>query len=627
VQNRPAVGVLSMRYFITAAVVRLALTSLVVALTALAAIADPLVFVQIPRDNIFGDDHPNVRIPSPLPLGSRIILYDPDKPEDRPVNLSTGFVAAQDPEVYFDGEKILFSGRLTESDSWDLWQVRLDGSELQRLVDQPGHDFQPVYTGCLNTLNDPEFDQILFVSTEAEQLTEDGSEKATALYTCKLDGSYVHRVSYNLSSDFDPYILQDSRVVFTSWQQNAGRFPPKGLFPLFVMCIDGTDMMPFYGNHDAPLIKRMARETFDNHVVFVEAKKPLLFGGGRLARVSLRRNLHSHEILADTEKGLYAYPCPLPDGDLLVSYKRDAPDKTYGIYRFDMGERRLGEMIFDDPDWHEMDVQRVAPRKKPRGRSTVVNYAKPGGFLYCLDTYISDLKHVRELPKGTLKRLRVIEGVPVTPANKNEMDLSGFAPRRIVADIPIEEDGSFHIEVPPMTPLYLQVLDERHAAVETLRSWIWVMPMEKRGCIGCHEDREMTPPNRFVKANMRHGWKLTIPPERRRTVGFRDKVWPILQSSCEECHADQMSGGPRETYKMLLSARSDTSQPFVQPGSARDSRLIWVLFGERLDGTGDKMPVHPMPSGGSLDPFDRQTLVEWIDLGAPWESPRATPTP
>ena len=615
-----------MKYSLSVAIIRLAVASLVLGLTAASVFADPLVFVQIPSEPVFGEDHPNVRIPSPLPLGSRILFYDPDTPENPPVNLTADFAAAQDPEVYFNGEKILFSGKLTESDSWDIWEMRIDGSELQCLVNQPGNDFQPVYTGCLNTLNDPEFDQILFVSTEAEELTEDGSEKATALYTCKLDGSYIHRVSYNLSSDFDPYILQDSRVVFTSWQRNAGRFPPKGLFPLFAMCIDGTDMMPFYGNHGAPLIKRMARETFDNHVVFIESNELRPFGGGRLARVSLRRNLHSHEVLAEGDGDLYAHPCPLPDGDLLVSYKRAGEKETYGLHRFDLKRRTLGERVFDDPEWHEMDVQRVAPREKPRGRSTVVNYAKPGGFLYCLDTYISDLEHISTLPKGTLKRLRVIEGVPLTRSHRHEEDPEGFAPSRIVADVPIEADGSFHIEVPPMTPLCLQVLDEHHVSVETLRSWIWVMPMEKRGCIGCHEDRELTPPNRFVEANKRHGWKLTIPPERRRTVGFRDKVWPILQSSCGKCHADQLSGGPRDTYEMLLNATSDDSQPFVQPGSARNSRLIWLLLGQRLDGSEDKIPVHPAPSEESLDPYDRQTLIEWIDLGAPWESPQVTPS-
>jgi len=31
-------------------------------------------------------------------------------------------------------------------------------------------------------------------------------------------------------------------------------------------------------------------------------------------------------------------------------------------------------------------------------------------------------------------------------------------------------------------------------------SWTWVMPREWRGCIGCHEDREMVVPNKMTDA-------------------------------------------------------------------------------------------------------------------------------
>ena len=36
--------------------------------------------------------------------------------------------------------------------------------------------------------------------------------------------------------------------------------------------------------------------------------------------------------------------------------------------------------------------------------------------------------------------------------------------------------------------------------LQAMGSSFWVMPGERRGCIGCHEDRELTPPNRHVLA-------------------------------------------------------------------------------------------------------------------------------
>ena len=590
--------------------------------------AVPLVFVQIPaeREQPDGED---LYTPRPV-LGSRILRYDPDRPNEDLIDLTADFLGAQDPDVSFDGRRILFAGKRTETDSWDIWEMDADRTHKKCLVNQPGDDFQPVYAGCLNTLNDPEWDQILFVSTAAGMLTEDGNEKATSLYTCKLDGSHIQQVSYNLSSDFDPSILQHGRVLFTSWQRNAGRYPPVGLFPLFAMCADGTDMMPFYGNHEMPRIKRMARETFDNHVVFVESDRPWHLGGGRLARVSMRRNLRSHEKLDSDPDGFYHSPCPLPDRDLLVSYRSQGAGSTYGIYSFDVEERRRGQVLFDDPQWHDVDVQILKERDRPRGRSTVVNYARPTGFVYCMDCYDTDRPGIVDLQNGYVKRLRVIEGVPVTVESRAQGDLGGFAPRRILGDIPVEADGSFNIEVPARVPLYVQTLDEDGLAIETLGSWIWVMPMEKRGCIGCHEDRERTPPNRFVEAVKRHGWKLTLPPERRRTVGFQDKVWPILRASCLDCHGKpdavlNWSGGPRKVYESLLEGRAGDSEEdaLVKPGQARNSRLIWTLFGRQMGVLYPGQPYRTMPAEGSLSEFNRQTLIEWVDLGAPWESPRA----
>jgi hypothetical protein len=592
--------------------------------------AVPLVFVQVPVERADSGQE-DAYTPRPV-MGSRIVRYDFDRRSEGLTNLTADFAGAQDPEVSFDGQRILFAGKRTESDSWNIWEMRADGTHKQCLVNQPGDDFQPVFTGCLNTLDEGQWDQILFVSTVAGMFTEDGKEEATALYTCRVDGTFVHRISYNMSSDFDPVILRDGRVLFTSWQQNAGRYPPVGLLPLFAMCTDSAELVPFYGNQQMPRMKRMARETFDGYVVFVESDSPEQLGGGGLARVCMRRNLRSHEVLAEEPDGLYHSPCPLPGGDLLVSYRSRRAGSTYGIYRLDVERRRRGEVLFDDPEWHDVDVQVLKERYRPRGRSTVVDYGKPTGFVYCLDCYETDRPRIADLAKGSVKRLRVIEGVPRRTGSAVEGDLVGFGPRRILGDVPVEADGSFNLEVPAMIPFYVQTLNEDGLAIETLESWIWVMPMERRGCIGCHEDRERTPPNRFVDAVKRRAWKLTLPPERRRTAGFQDYVWPILEASCLRCHGrpdavQNWSGGPRRAYENLLKARANDSDGglLVQPGRARSSRLIWALFGRQMDGPNKGQEFKAMPRGGSLGQFDRQAWIEWVDLGAPWESPRTLP--
>jgi len=88
--------------------------------------------------------------------------------------------------------------------------------------------------------------------------------------------------------------------------------------------------------------------------------------------------------------------------------------------------------------------------------------------------------------------LRVVEGVP--PKAKNAPFL-----RRLLGEINLDEDGSFHIQVPANLPIELQALDADGLALRSC-GWIWAKNKENRGCIGCHEDGERTPENLVPKA-------------------------------------------------------------------------------------------------------------------------------
>jgi hypothetical protein len=82
---------------------------------------------------------------------------------------------------------------------------------------------------------------------------------------------------------------------------------------------------------------------------------------------------------------------------------------------------------------------------------------------------------------------------------------------RILGIAPVEEDGSFHIRVPSERPITFQLLDKDYQTLRTQHAWTWVMGNENRGCIGCHEDRELTPPNYLAKAVLKPPVDLTDP--------------------------------------------------------------------------------------------------------------------
>ena len=64
----------------------------------------------------------------------------------------------------------------------------------------------------------------------------------------------------------------------------------------------------------------------------------------------------------------------------------------------------------------------------------------------------------------------------------------------------MEADGSFYVNVSGDVPFYVETLDENGQVVQTMRSWVWVRSGDQRGCIGCHENKELAPENRVTEA-------------------------------------------------------------------------------------------------------------------------------
>ena len=144
----------------------------------------------------------------------------------------------------------------------------------------------------------------------------------------------------------------------------------------------------------------------------------------------------------------------------------------------------------------------MLPRREPDGRSSVVREQDPLGGLYCLNARLSDFKDRSWMQPDTVNRVRILEGVAAgdrTTADSVSTWPPSLAPRRILGEIELPRDGSFYIDVPANVPIELQTLDEHGMALRSC-GWIWAKNHEPRGCIGCHEDGELTPENFFVNA-------------------------------------------------------------------------------------------------------------------------------
>jgi len=65
--------------------------------------------------------------------------------------------------------------------------------------------------------------------------------------------------------------------------------------------------------------------------------------------------------------------------------------------------------------------------------------------------------------------------------------------KKVHGIVPVYEDGSAFLAVPPRKNLYFQALDENYMELQRMRSFINLMPGERRSCIGCHEMRRNVP--------------------------------------------------------------------------------------------------------------------------------------
>jgi len=114
--------------------------------------------------------------------GSRLCVVSPDM---KIRILAEGFHSACEGAVSFDAERILFAGKKTAADPWNIHEVAVDGSGLRQITRNAGNCRHPSYQPKLYTIVSSEpWYQITFVSDAAGKMNEYGSPPATDLYSC-----------------------------------------------------------------------------------------------------------------------------------------------------------------------------------------------------------------------------------------------------------------------------------------------------------------------------------------------------------------------------------------------------------------------------------------------------------
>jgi hypothetical protein len=375
--------------------------------------------------------------------------------------LTQGFFAAADPAVSWDARRILFAGRKTPSEPWQIYEMTVATGAVRQLTRMSMDCRQPAYQSKIFSLDIPDpWPQAAFIC-------------GGALYTVKFDGTLRQRITFTPWEESSPAMLPDGMMVFSSKQGSRTQ--------LMAVNLDGTDYSLYVPGEQL----REPAATLDGRLVFVE-------GEGALAAVDLVRPLYTKRLLTKPGDGIYSSPSPLPGGRLLVTWQKDAASPA-GVYRFNPANQTKIP-VYVKPGVSAAQAKALLPRPEPDGRGSVVIEDAGWSRLYCLSIFTTDRRDL--IRPGAEWRLRVYTGSPSNPLK--------------IGDLRIEDDGSFHLDVPPNTPLKMELVNRAGQVVRS-SSWVYTRPKENRGCIGCHEDPELTPENREAKAVIKKPVKLTAP--------------------------------------------------------------------------------------------------------------------
>lgn len=540
--------------------------------------------------------------------------------------------------------------RSPERQSFHLYRVSPNGSDLQMVTDGVEDDFDP----C--PLPDG---GVAFMSTRRGGFARcNNAWEPCASYTLHrmdADGRNLRRLSPHETSEWHPSVLNDGRIVYIRWDyvdRSAANF-----HGLWTCNPDGSGVASLFGNYTMRI-----NACYQPRAIPGSAKVLFVAGahhadvGGSLVLLDPRRvrldPATGEDSLDAVEKltpevcfpestgwpaTYFHSPWPLSEDAYLVSYSHDplpgmssgeAKDTRTGLYYFD----RHGnlELLYRDPAISSMYPIPLRARPMP----TVIPSNRDEGLGDEGEFLLSDVRRsLFPMPAGRpVRELRVFQVLPkdgVHTANEPRLGhANAEGARMLLGTVPVEPDGSAFFRAPAGRPLYFQAVDADGRAVQSMRSVTYLQPGERRACVGCHE-----PPGSVATGGptlaMRRGPSPLRPgPEGSRPFSYPLLVQPVLDRACARCHDGQpgadrsrlvLTGEPAGAFsrsyvnlKPFLRwyewGGASISQIATHPGriGADESALTRILADERH---GAKV---------ELSAEDRRRLYLWLDANVPF---------
>jgi len=546
----------------------------------------------------------------------------------------------RDPEVYFDGGKIIFSMRYNIEDDYHIYEINTDGTGLKQLTSAAGvSDIDPLYL--------PD-DSIVFSSTREPKYSTSDRHIVTNLFRMEADGANIHQIGKNTLHEAHGTLMSDGRILYDRWEHiDRNSVDGQGLWTVNP---DGTNHTVYWGrNTNSPggvIDARVIPDTQQILCVFVSCHdRPW----GALSIIDRRLGVDGRKPVIrtwpsdainlvgigdwDAFKSVYPKyedPCVLSSKYFLCS-RMTGNDEEMGIYLADVFGNEIC-LYAEEPGCY--DPMPLRPQPRPFIIPSRRNFENSDGHFYVIDVYNGT--HMQGVKRGSVKYLRVVESpekrfwsyLPWYGQGMQypAMNWHDFSNKSILGTVPVEEDGSAYFAVPSDTFVYFQLLDENGMMVQSMRSGTMIQSGEITGCIGCHENRLSAPPpasKKILAAVQREPSELKGWYGEPRLFSYMKEVQCVFDRSCVRCHDYGKDAGKilnlaadrtntfntsynelwRKKYITVIGAgQSDIQQPYSW-GSH-----VSILVRKILEGHNDVKL--------EKESFDR--IVTWIDINAPY---------
>ena len=577
--------------------------------------------------------------------GGAIKIYDVDSGKTRTlINTDTGNL--RDPEISFDGKRVIFSMRMNKEDDYHIYEIGIDGSNLKQLTSAKGvSDIDPLY------LPDG---GIVFTSTRQPKYCMCNRHIMGNLFRMESDGANITQIGVSTLFEGHSTMLNDGRILYDRWEYVDRNFgDAQGLWTVNP---DGTKHSIYYGNNTAsPGAVIDGRQIPGTDLVLCIFSSCHDRPWGSLAIIDRKKGVDGKEPVVkiypeealnlvangdlDTFKWVQSFryedPFPMNKEWFLVSrtlykypeWNNQACGYKQGIFLVGMDG---SEELLIEGERSVFDPHIVEPSAKPVTLPMMRNFTSDKGQFYVVNVY--EGTHMQGIEKGVAKWLRVIEspekrswthgGWSGQGEQAPALNWHSFENKQILGEVPIEEDGSVNFMVPAGKHVYFQLLDKDKKMIQSMRSGVSLMPGEVNGCVGCHEDRIsilMPTPKRPIALTKK-------PVELEKFMGmepfkfsFMEHVQPIMDRRCVKCHdfdkkdrqkvvlAKDMNQFFNAAYINLYVNKvvgligggpADIQQPYSW--GSHNSRLSQIIEGDH--------------HGVKLTQKEKEWLYAWMDL-------------